>query len=91
MSPWWGALSLGERFTARAHSSWGICPELDVSSFGGTPQEAEQSLREAVTAFLDECETLGTLEEVMEEAGFSKQDRGWTPREPVLAELLTTE
>ncbi len=69
----------------------GVCPELDVSSFGGTPQEAEQSLREAVAAFLDECETLGTLEEVMEEAGFSKQDRGWTPREPVLAELLTTE
>jgi predicted RNase H-like HicB family nuclease len=68
-----------------------ICPELDVSSFGETPREAEDSLREAVSAFLDECEALGSLTEVLEEAGFAKRGDAWVSRTPVLAKSLTTE
>ena len=45
------------------------CPELNVGSFGDTPEEAESSLSEAVSCFLKGCEELGTLEEVLEEAG----------------------
>ena len=48
----------------------GICPDLDVSSFGETIEEARRSLREALEAFLKECEAMGTLAEVLEEAGF---------------------
>ncbi|MCI0440842.1 MAG: type II toxin-antitoxin system HicB family antitoxin [Chloroflexi bacterium] len=47
----------------------GLCPELDVSSFGDTPEEAMESLQEAVEAFLEGCEYLGTLAEVIEESG----------------------
>ena len=47
----------------------GLCPELNVSSFGDTPQEAKDSLQEAVEAFLEGCEMPGTLEEVLEESG----------------------
>lgn len=67
----------------------GLVPELNVSSFGSTLEEARKSLQEAVQAFIEECERMGTLEEVMEEAGFSRKGDIWFPRQPVAAELLT--
>ncbi|MCD6169642.1 MAG: type II toxin-antitoxin system HicB family antitoxin [Candidatus Latescibacteria bacterium] len=67
----------------------GLAPELCVSSFGETLEEAERSLEEAVEAFLEECKAMGTLEEVLEEAGFAKKGNQWFPRQPVMAELLT--
>ena len=54
-----------------------ICPELNVSSFDDTPESAEASLQEALTAFLEGCEALGTLDEVLEESGFTKTDGTW--------------
>ena len=68
----------------------GLAPELNVSSFGETLDEAKESLKEAVEGFLEECETMGTLEEVIQEAGFEKKGSQWLPRQPVAAELLTT-
>lgn len=68
----------------------GLAPELNVSSFGETLEEAKRSLQEAVEAFLEECEALGSLEEVLEESGFVKQDDHWFPRQPVAAELLSS-
>ncbi len=65
-----------------------VCPELNVSSFGGTVLEAKNSLVEAVEAFLEECETMGSLNEVLEEAGFEKADSKWVTRKPVAEELL---
>ena len=67
----------------------GVCPDLDVSSFGETIEEARQSLREALMAFIEECEAMGTLAEVLQEAGFARQDRSWLPRQPVSAELVS--
>ena len=52
-----------------------LCPELSVSSFGDTPEEAEAALFEAVALFLEECERMGTLNEVLEEAGYSLERR----------------
>jgi len=52
-----------------------VCPELDVSSFGDTQKEAENSLREAVMLFVEECQRMGTLVEVLEEAGFQEKDK----------------
>lgn len=67
----------------------GLSPELNVSSFGETLEEAKRSLQEAVEAFLEECEAMGTLEEVLEEAGFARKDDIWLPRQPLAAELLS--
>lgn len=36
----------------------GICPELNVSSFGETIEEAKASLQEALMVFLEECEEM---------------------------------
>jgi len=43
----------------------GLAPELNVSSFGETLNEAKRSLQEAVEAFIEECEAMGTFEEVL--------------------------
>lgn len=51
-----------------------LCPELNVSSFGPTPLKAKEALKEAVAAFMEDCEELGTLEDVLEEAGFVATD-----------------
>lgn len=47
--------------------------ELDVSSCGGTQQKAVQNLKEAVRLFLEEAEKMGTLQQILEEAGYLKR------------------
>ena len=68
-----------------------LCPELNVSSFGDTIDEAKASLKEAVEAFIEECEVMETLEHVLEEAGFdrrSEPSEAWVPREPLVEEKM---
>jgi predicted RNase H-like HicB family nuclease len=60
-----------------------LCPELQVSSFGETLDEAEKSVKEALDLFFEGCETLGTLNEVLEESGFRKVGEKWIPRQPI--------
>ncbi len=64
-------------------------PDLEVSSFGETLEEAKHSLHEALEAFIEECEAMGTLGEILKEAGFTQQDENWLPRQPVSAELVS--
>ena len=63
----------------------GVCPELNVTSFGDTPQDAKESLKEAVEAFFDGCKMLGTLDETLEESGFEKKGDAWKLRQRVIA------
>jgi predicted RNase H-like HicB family nuclease len=44
-------------------------PELDVSSCGGTKDRALKNLNEAVRLFLEEAEKMGTLDQILQEAG----------------------
>ena len=48
-------------------------PELDVSSCGGTQAKAKANLLEAVSLFLEEADKMGTLRQILEEAGFVKR------------------
>ena len=48
-------------------------PELDLSTCGETRQKAQKNLLEAVRLFLEEAEKMGTLEQILEEAGFVKR------------------
>lgn len=52
------------------------CPELDLASCGRTVDEARKNLKEALEIFIEETSKLGTLEELLEEAGYdiSSQD-----------------
>jgi predicted RNase H-like HicB family nuclease len=49
--------------------------ELDVSSCGGTKEKALRNLKEAVRLFLEEAERLGTLERILDEAGYVRNRR----------------
>ncbi len=50
---------------------------LDVMSSGTTPEEARHALAEAVELFLTTADEVGTLTEILEEAGYEKQQRNW--------------
>ena len=66
----------------------GLCRELDVSSFGDTPEDARSSLQEAIEAFLEGCEYLGTLDDVLAESGFAKSGDTWKLRERVIEDRV---
>lgn len=65
-----------------------VCPELNVSSFGENIEQARRSLQEAVEAFMEECEQMGTLVEILEESGFILKKGEWVSRQPVVEERL---
>src|SRR5437868_6588999 len=46
-------------------------PELDVSSCGGTKVKAVKNLKEAVRLFLEEAGKMGSLTQILEEAGYN--------------------
>ena len=50
-------------------------PEFKVASCGPTSQKAESNLKEAIRGVLETCEDIGTLEEIMQDAGFLLEDR----------------
>jgi len=66
-----------------------LAPEINVSSFGDTIKEAEESIKEAIELFFEECQRMGTLEQVLEEAGFLQDGDSWQPRKPVAEEELS--
>lgn len=65
-----------------------IAPELNVSSFGDTPNEAKKSLKEAAELFLEECQKMGTLQEVLTEAGFKLISKSWHSPDPIFTERM---
>jgi predicted RNase H-like HicB family nuclease len=54
----------GDMYTA-------YCPELDLATCGHTVEEARHNLREAIEIFLEETAEMGTLQELLAEAGYS--------------------
>ena len=64
----------GDQFVAHAMP-------LDVASSGPDPDGARRAVDEAVRAFVTSCANAGTLEEVLEEAGYER-NRGGTWQSP---------
>jgi predicted RNase H-like HicB family nuclease len=62
----------GERIIAH-------CVPLDVSSCGHDMEEARRHVREAIELFLETCDDIGTLNEVLEESGFVRDGENWIP------------
>lgn len=50
---------------------------LDVASSGADPDAARRAVDEAVRSFIASCANAGTLEEVLEEAGYERIDGRW--------------
>jgi predicted RNase H-like HicB family nuclease len=64
-------------------------PELDLSSCGGTDQEARKNIRDAVRGFLEASAEMGTLTEILEEAGYERDGETWRAPEFVSLDRLT--
>ena len=54
--------------------------ELDVSSCGGSEAKAVGNLKEAVRLFLEEAGRIGTLQQILEGAGYSKGKQKLVPK-----------
>lgn len=63
-------------------------PALDLSSCGATDEEARRNIRDAVRGFLATSAELGTLEEVLTEAGYRREGDRWIPPEFVSLDRL---
>jgi len=50
---------------------------LDVMSSGKTPEEARKALDEAVHLFLVTAADIGTLDEILQEAGYELKEGRW--------------
>lgn len=54
-------------------------PALDLSTSGDSFEQAKSRFAEAVQIFFEECLTMGTLEKVLSELGWSLRNREWNP------------
>ena len=62
----------------RTASGWeAYCPELEVTAFGDSQEDARTSLRRQVSDYLEDCEEMGILDEVLIEAGFYDNGEAW--------------
>jgi len=64
-------------------------PELDVSSCGSTDEEARKNIRDALRGFFEVSMEMGTLDEILEEAGYVREGEGWRAPEFVSLDRLT--
>ena len=64
-------------------------PELDVSSCGDTDEQARKNIQDAVRGFLETSSELGTLEEILLEAGYQRDGHAWRAPEFVSLDRFT--
>ncbi|MCL5069514.1 MAG: hypothetical protein M1308_01230 [Actinobacteria bacterium] len=55
------------RIIKEKNGFYATCPELEISSQGGTIEEADKNLAEAVLCYLDTIEELGIREEIFKQ------------------------
>jgi hypothetical protein len=58
-----------------------VCPELLITAFGDSPQQARNGLRQQVAEYLEDCDNLGALDEALIEAGFYFDGEIWMSSE----------
>ena len=67
---------------SRAGAGYGaMCPELVITGFGDTAEDAKTMLRRQVAEYLEDCEKLDVLEETLIEAGFYFNGEVWMSSE----------
>lgn len=66
------------------------CPELDLSSCGDSVNQSKEMLKSAVRLLIEEAEKMGTLEDILEESHYKKDNAGkWLPPKMVATELVS--
>jgi hypothetical protein len=49
------------------------CPELDMAACGESVEESKKNLREVISINFAECQKMGTLNQLLQEAGFTEE------------------
>lgn len=52
-------------------------PELDLSSCGATNDDARKNIKGAVQGFLEISADMGTLDQILKEAGYERKGDAW--------------
>ena len=66
------------------------CPRLDLSSCGNDVDQARANLKTAVRLFLEESEKIGTLEDMLREAGYKLQpNQSWQALQILSTEVIS--
>ena len=58
-----------------------FCAELVITGFGDTAEAAKEELRSQVAMYLEDCDNLGELDDVLIEAGFYFDGDKWVSNE----------
>jgi hypothetical protein len=58
-----------------------VCPELVITGFGDTAEDAKNMLRRQVSEYLEDCEKLEILDETLIEGGFYYNGEVWMSNE----------
>lgn len=64
-------------------------PELDVSTCGHTEVDARRNIVDAVRGFLDTAREQGTLDDILQEAGYQFENGRWKEPELVGVEHMS--
>jgi predicted RNase H-like HicB family nuclease len=65
-------LKLTEELWKEGNMYVSYCPELDIASCGETIDQAKKNLGEVIQINLEEAQKMGTLENLLQEAGFDE-------------------
>jgi hypothetical protein len=63
-------------------------PALDISTSGNTEKDAKKKFVELVDIFLEEIIVAGTIEDVLSELGWKKQQKHWNPPQVISTESI---
>ena len=64
-------------------------PELDVSSCGSDADQARRNIQDAVRGFLEAAAEMGTLDEILVEAGYTSDGTTWQAPEFISLDRLS--
>lgn len=72
-------LNLPVSFIRESDQFVAYTPALDLSTSGATLEDAKKNFNEAVELFFDEIVAMGTLEDVLLDLGWKKQENSFIP------------
>jgi predicted RNase H-like HicB family nuclease len=77
-------LKLTEELWREGNMYVSYCPELDVASCGETVNQAKKNLKEVLLINLEEAQKMGTLDKLLQEAGFDETESVLTLRKELV-------
>ena len=77
-------LKLTEEMWREGNMYVSYCPELDVASCGETVDQAKKNLKEVLLINLEEAQKMGTLDKLLQEAGFDETESVLTLRKELV-------